>query len=204
VGTEPKGSEKELQAALLYARSLIEASLDPLVTINPQGKITDVNQATEQVTGIPRERLIGSDFSNYFTDAQKAREGYQNVLSRGLVKDYPLTIRHASGRTTDVLYNATVYRNEAGIVQGVFAAARDITERKAAERRHNITSALTELFARKNSRKEYLTSTVDVIRDWSGCRCVGIRCVDVNDCIPYDQRHLSLYPGCDTKTRRIG
>jgi PAS domain S-box-containing protein len=179
-------SEQELRAAVLYARSLIEASLDPLVTINPQGKITDVNEATEQVTGISRQRLIGSDFSDYFTDAQKAREGYQTVLSRGLVKDYPLIIRHASGHTTDVLYNAAVYRNEEGVVQGVFAAARDITERKAAEKRQSITNALTELFARKNSRKEYLTSTVEVIRDWSGCRCVGIRYADARGCIPYE------------------
>jgi light-regulated signal transduction histidine kinase (bacteriophytochrome) len=85
------------------------------------------------VTGVPRNRLIGSDFSAYFTEPEKAREGYQKVLADGLVRDYPLTIRHTSGRTTDVLYNATVYRNEAGQAQGVFAAARDITERKRAE-----------------------------------------------------------------------
>jgi PAS domain S-box-containing protein len=179
-------SEQELQTASLYARSLIEASLDPLVTINPQGKITDVNKATEQATGIPRDRLIGSDFSDYFTDAQKAREGYQTVLSHGLVKDYPLTIRHVLGHTIDVLYNATVYQNEAGVVQGVFAAARDITELKAAEKRQSITNALTELFARKNSRKEYLNSTVEVISNWSGCRCVGIRVIDSDGGIPYE------------------
>ena len=120
--------EAELRKASLYARSLIEASLDPLVTISPNGQITDVNKATEQVTGIDREQLIGSDFSDYFTDPEKANEGYLAVLSQGLVKDYPLTIRHTSGCTTDVLYNATVYRNEEGEVQGVFAAARDVTE----------------------------------------------------------------------------
>jgi PAS domain S-box-containing protein len=186
LGMNYNENELELPSASSYARNLIEASLDPLVTINPQGKITDVNKATEQVTGIPRERLIGSDFSDYFTDAQKAQEGYRTVLSQGLVKDYPLTIRHALGHTTDVLYNATVYRNETGVVQGVFAAARDITERKAAEKRQSVTNALTELFARKNSRKEYLNSTVEVIRDWSGCRCIGIRVVDANGRIPYE------------------
>jgi len=82
---------------------------------------------------VPREQLIGADFSRYFTDPQKAEAGYQKVLAEGQVRDYPLTIRHASGRTTEVLYNATVYRNEAGAVQGVFAAARDITERKRTE-----------------------------------------------------------------------
>jgi PAS domain S-box-containing protein len=126
--------EEQLRGAYCYARSLIEASLDPLVTINAQGQITDVNKATEAVTGVPRQQLIGSDFSRYFTDPQKAQEGYQQVLAEGLVRDYPLTIRHAAGETADVLYNATVYRNEAGQVEGVFAAARDITERKKAEK----------------------------------------------------------------------
>ncbi len=131
--TERKGMEEEVRAASLYARSLIEASLDPLVTISPEGKITDVNEATELVTGVPRDRLIGSSFSDYFTEPRKAEAGYQKVLGEGLVRDYPLTIRHVSGRTIDVLYNATVYRNQAGEVQGVFAAARDITVRKRME-----------------------------------------------------------------------
>ncbi len=131
--TERRRMEEEVHAASLYARSLLEASLDPLVTISPGGQITDVNRATELVTGVPRERLIGSDFSDYFTEPERARAGYRKVLSDGLVRDYPLTIRHVSSRTTDVLYNATVYRNAAGEVQGVFAAARDVTERRRLE-----------------------------------------------------------------------
>ncbi|MGA9458497.1 MAG: ATP-binding protein [Desulfobaccales bacterium] len=126
-------AEEAIRAASAYARSLIEASLDPLVTISPEGKITDVNQATEEATGIDRARLVGTDFSDYFTEPAKAREGYRQVFSQGLVVDYPLTLRHASGRLLEVLYNAAIYRNEAGEVQGVFAAARDITERKRAE-----------------------------------------------------------------------
>jgi PAS domain S-box-containing protein len=116
-----------------YARSLIEASVDPLVTISPEGKITDVNEATVKVTGADREQLIGADFANYFTEPEKAREGYQRVFSEGIVTDYPLTIRHAAGRLTDVLYNASVYRDAKGSVLGVFAAARNITMRKKAE-----------------------------------------------------------------------
>ena len=116
-----------------YARSLIEASLDPLVTISPDGKITDVNKATIEVTGIGREELIGTDFSNYFTEPEKAREGYQQVFAKGFVTDYPLTIRHRDGRLTDVLYNASVYKDTRGNVLGVFAAARDVTARKRAE-----------------------------------------------------------------------
>jgi PAS domain S-box-containing protein len=116
-----------------YARSLIESSLDPLVTISADGKITDVNEATIRVTGIPREQLIGMDFSNYFTDPEKAREGYQQVFAKGFVTDYPLTIRHSHGQLTDVLYNASVYNDTLGNVLGVFAAARDVTARKKAE-----------------------------------------------------------------------
>ena len=131
--TERKRAEDGLSIASLYARSLIEASLDPLVTISADGRIMDVNKTTEQVTGVSREKLIGSDFSDYFTEPDKAREGYKQVFTQGFVNDYPLTIRHSSGHTTDVLYNASVYKNEAGEVQGVFAAARDITERKRTE-----------------------------------------------------------------------
>jgi PAS domain S-box-containing protein len=127
--TERKKLEEEIRAASVYSRNLLEANLDPLVTISPEGKITDVNKASEQATGVPRERLIGKDFCDYFTEPEKARAGYQQVFSQGFVKDYPLTLRHASGKTIDVLYNASVYRNEAGEVEGVFAAARDITER---------------------------------------------------------------------------
>jgi PAS domain S-box-containing protein len=131
--TEHKRAEESLRSASQYARSLIEASLDPLVTISAEGKITDVNTATENVTGVNRRGLIGSDFVNYFTDPEKAHEGYQQVFQQGFVTDYPLAIRHVSGKITDVLYNASLYRDSNGNVLGVFAAARDITERKQAE-----------------------------------------------------------------------
>jgi PAS domain S-box-containing protein len=116
-----------------YARSLIEASLDPLVTISGDGKITDVNEATTKITGVPRDKLIGTDFTDYFTEPEKAQEGYRQVFAKGMVTDYPLTIRHVGGRLTDVLYNASVYRDERGSVRGVFAAARDVTAQKRAE-----------------------------------------------------------------------
>jgi PAS domain S-box-containing protein len=132
--TELKRAEEKVRAASLYSRSLIEASLDPLVTISAEGTITDVNNATEEVTGRSREELIGTDFTSYFTEPEQARRGYQQVFTTGFVWDYPLAIRHTSGRITDVLYNATVYRNETGEIQGVFAAARDVTERKRAEK----------------------------------------------------------------------
>ncbi|MBI4466897.1 MAG: PAS domain S-box protein [Acidobacteria bacterium] len=129
IGREITGQRQASQ----YARSLIEASVDPLVTISPGGKITDVNEATVKVTGVPREKLIGTDFSNYFTEPEKAREGYRQVFSKGFVTDYPLTIRHREGQLTDVLYNASVYKDVGGNVLGVFAAARDVTAQKKAE-----------------------------------------------------------------------
>ena len=118
------------EALSRYARSLIEASLDPLVTISAQGKITDVNEASAQATGVPREQLIGTDFSNYFTEPEQAHIGYRRVFSEGFVRDYPLAIRHTTGQIMDVLYNAAVYKDDQGKVLGVFAVARDITERK--------------------------------------------------------------------------
>lgn len=123
----------ELRRASMYARSLIEASLDPLVTIDLDGKITDVNRATELATEVSRSELIGSDFALYFTEPADAERGYQRALCEGQVTDYPLTMRRRSGGTVEVLYNATVYRNEAGEVQGVFAAARDVTQRNRVE-----------------------------------------------------------------------
>ena len=135
---------KELRTASLYTRSLIEASLDPLVTISTEGTITDVNRATELATGRSRSELIGTDFSDYFTEPDKAREGYQQVFQKGAVIDYPLALRHRDGRVTEVLYNASVYRNEAGEVSGVFAAARDITERNASQAIRTQLAAIVE------------------------------------------------------------
>ncbi len=131
--TEPRRTDALVRDASEYARSLIEASLDPLVTISVEGKITDVNEATVKVTGVERERLIGTDFSDYFTEPETAREGYRRVFAEGSVTDYPLTIRHRDGGLCDVLYNASVFRDAAGNVLGVFAAARDVTAQRRAE-----------------------------------------------------------------------
>ena len=126
-------AEEKLSAVALYTRSLIEASLDPLVTIGPDGKITDVNTATETATGYSRNELIETDFSNYFTDPEEARAGYQLVFQVGHVRDYPLELTHRNGQIMMVLYNASIYQDEKGDTIGVFAAARDITRRKQIE-----------------------------------------------------------------------
>jgi PAS domain S-box-containing protein len=138
--TERNLAEKQIRDSSLYSRSLIEASLDPLVTINAQGKITDVNKATELATGCSRNELIGSNFSDYFVEPEKAKIGYKQVFFKGQVKDYPLAIKNKNGKITEVLYNAVVYTNNAGEIQGVFAAARDVTDRKKAEEKAQETA----------------------------------------------------------------
>ncbi|MBW6491275.1 MAG: response regulator [Lentimicrobium sp.] len=139
-----QNKEKEKRAEELrvanYARSLIEASLDPLVTISPDGKITDMNLATINITGIEREDLIGTDFLHYFTEPLKAQEVYQQIFARGSVADSPLTIRHKDGELTDVLFNGSVYKDDQGIVQGVVVVARDRTDAKRNEQ--DLTEAI--------------------------------------------------------------
>jgi PAS domain S-box-containing protein len=125
--TERKRVEDAMRRISNYNRILIEASPDPLVTINCDGKISDVNASTEKVTGYSRHELIGTSFTDYFTGPEQAKKGYQQVFKDGSVRDYPLSIRHRDGHITPVLYNATVYRDESGNINGVFAAARKIT-----------------------------------------------------------------------------
>jgi len=132
------------------ARSMLEASLDAFVAISPEGKITDANQATVKATGVAREKLIGTAFSDYFTEPGKANEIYQQVFAQGMAMDYPLTLRHHGGTLTPVLYNASVYRASDGTVLGVFAAARDVTkmvqaQKEITERQEKDLERLAEL-----------------------------------------------------------
>jgi len=131
--TEQKRAQEALLSANAYNRSLIEASIDPLVTIGSDGKITDANIATEEATGYSRQELIGTDFSKYFTEPERAQAGYEQVFRDKQVQDYSLELQHSDGSSISVLYNASVYRDERGNIAGVFAAARDITRQKQAE-----------------------------------------------------------------------
>ena len=124
---EAEAVRKETRLRSAYNRSLLEASLDPLVTIGSDGKIDDVNSAIETVTGRSRADLIGTDFSTYFTEPEKVRAVYQEVLREGFVRDYALELRHRDGHVTSVLYNASLYRDDSGKVIGVVAAARSIS-----------------------------------------------------------------------------
>ena len=186
VGTCTDITERHLAAeavrrASAYNRSLLEASLDPLVTINPQGRITDVNNATEKVTGYSRNELIGTDFSNYFTEPERARAGYQQVFREGWVQDYELEIRRRDGHTTPVVYNASVYKDENGRVIGVFAAARDISERKKAEEEllqvNRALKALTECneaMVRASEESDLLERVCRLLVEVGGFRLVWV------------------------------
>jgi PAS domain S-box-containing protein len=124
---------KSEKLAARYSLSLIEASLDPLVTISSKGKITGMNEATVNITGLTREKLIGTDFLDYFTDPQMAHDVYTEIFAKGFVIDSPLTIRHKDGKLTDVLFNGSVYKDEEENVMGVVVVARDITDQKLFE-----------------------------------------------------------------------
>ena len=121
-----------------YARSLIEASLDPLITINTDGKIMDMNNALTKITGLSRASLTGTDFLDYFTEPERARQVYRKVFAKGSVADAPLTLRHKNKKLTDVLLNGSVYKDDLDQVLGVVMVARDVTSQK------KISSELTD------------------------------------------------------------
>ena len=156
--SERKQAVDALRRTALQTRRLIEASLDPLISISPEGKIADVNEATVKVTGVVRDKLIGSDFSQYFTEPERARAGYRGVFTKEFVRDYPLVFRSVSGKVTETLCNVSVYQDETGAVAGAFAAARDVTERNRAEHGLARTQRALKTLSRGN---EALVHTAD-------------------------------------------
>ncbi len=158
------------------ARSMIEASLDSMVAISPEGAITDANEATVKVTGVPRNELIGTSFCEYFTDPAKAEEIYARVSTAGKAMNHPLTLRHRDGTLTEVLCNASAYSDPRGNVLGVFVAARDVTkqihaQREAAHQQAIELDRLAELerAQQKSLEREYemneLKKEIAVLRD---------------------------------------
>lgn len=128
--TSQKAAEDAMEEANHYHRGLLEASLDALVVIDREGRISDVNNATEQLTGYRRTELLGTEFAAYFTRPEEARAAYRRAFEQGQVRDCALDLRHREGGRTPVLYNASVYRNAEGTVVAVFAAARDVTQQQ--------------------------------------------------------------------------
>src|SRR5438270_777619 len=133
VEAEQRRLDQRLRDQQFYTRSLIESNIDALMTTDPAGIITDVNKQMEALTGCTRDELIGAPFKNYFTDPDRAEAGIKRVLSGGTVTDYELTARARDGKETVVSYNATTFHDRDRKLQGVFAAARDVTERKRYE-----------------------------------------------------------------------
>ena len=131
VNKKLKANNNQIKLVSQYARSLLEASRDPLFVINSEGKITDLNNASVKITHLTREKLIGSEFIDYFTEPDKAREGYQEVFDRGFVEDFPLTIK--DGKLTPALFNGAVYKDDNGKVLGAMVIARIITQQKRFE-----------------------------------------------------------------------
>jgi PAS domain S-box-containing protein len=134
VEAEQKLLDQRLRDQQFYTRSLIESNIDAIMTTDPAGIITDVNKQMEALTGCTRDELIGAPFKNYFTDPERAEAGIKRVLGGSKVTDYELTARARDGRETVVSYNATTFHDRDRKLQGVFAAARDVTERKRFER----------------------------------------------------------------------
>jgi PAS domain S-box-containing protein len=133
VEEERKKLDQRVRDQQFYTRSLIESNIDALITTDPRGIITDVNKQMEALTGCTRDELIGAPFRDYFTDPDRADAGISQVLSEGKVTNYELTARAMDGTLTVVSYNATTFYNRGRHLQGVFAAARDVTERKRFE-----------------------------------------------------------------------
>jgi PAS domain S-box-containing protein len=155
--TARKQAEEEIRAANAYNRSLIEASLDPLVAIGPDGAITDVNSATEWATGRERAELLGTELSSHFTESDLAQACYEHAFRNGSVRDYALELRHRDGHATSVLCNASVYRDRSGQALGVVAAARDVTQVKRAQ------DALRQSEERFRGIFEYAPVSIDVV-----------------------------------------
>jgi PAS domain S-box-containing protein len=130
VEEERKKLDQRLRDQQFYTRSLIESNIDALMTTDPFGIITDVNKQMEALTGCTRDELIGAPFKSFFTDPERAEAGIQQVLRENKVANYELTARAVDGKETVVSYNASTFYDRARTLQGVFAAARDITERK--------------------------------------------------------------------------
>jgi PAS domain S-box-containing protein len=130
---ERKKLDQRLRDQQFYTRSLIESNVDALMTTDPLGIITDANKQMEALTGCTRDELIGAPFKNYFTDPERAEAAIKQVLSEKKVTNYELTARDRDGGETVVSYNATTFYDRDRRLQGVFAAARDVTERKRFE-----------------------------------------------------------------------
>jgi PAS domain S-box-containing protein len=162
VEEERRKLDQRLRDQHFYTRSLIESNIDALMTTDPRGIITDVNKQTEALTGCTRDELIGAPFKNYFTDSARAEAGINRVLSEGKVTNYELTARARDGKLTVVSYNATTFHDRDRQLQGVVAAARDVTELKRFE--HTLRQKNAELEDASRMKSEFLANMSHELR----------------------------------------
>ncbi len=170
VEAEQKKLDQRLRDQQFYTRSLIESNIDALMTTDPSGIITDVNKQMEALTGCTRDELIGAPFKNYFTDPERAEAGIKRVLSEKKVTDYELTARARDGKDTVVSYNATTFYDRGRTLQGVFAAARDVTERKQRER--DALSLTNEISHRIKNNLQVIVGLIAYEAKWTAAPCV--------------------------------
>jgi PAS domain S-box-containing protein len=162
VEAEQKKLDQRLRDQQFYTRSLIESNIDALMTTDPAGIITDVNKQMEALTGCTRDELIGAPFKGYFTDPERAEAGIKLVLSEKKVTDYELTACARDGKKTVVSYNATTFYDRNRTLQGVFASARDVTERKRVEVELRQAKAAAE--SASQTKSDFLASMSHEIR----------------------------------------
>jgi PAS domain S-box-containing protein len=162
VEEEQKKSDQRLRDQQFYTRSLIESNIDALMTTDPSGIISDVNKQMEALTGCTRDELIGAPFKDFFTDPERAEAGIKRVLSEKSINDYELTARARDGKQTVVSYNATTFYDRNRKLQGVFAAARDVTERKRVEMELKQAKAVAE--SANRTKSDFLASMSHEIR----------------------------------------
>jgi two-component system sensor histidine kinase/response regulator len=161
--------DQRLRDQQFYTRSLIESNIDAIMTTDPQGIITDINKQMEALTGCTRDELIGAPFKNYFTDPERAEAAIKQVLAEGKVTNYELTARSRDGKETVVSYNATIFYDRDRRLQGVFAAARDVTERKLLDealQEKNVELQNAKVVAEKanSSKSDFLSNMSHEIR----------------------------------------
>ncbi|WP_394782342.1 PAS domain S-box protein [Undibacterium sp.] len=161
--------DQRLRDQQFYTRSLIESNIDALMTTDPRGIISDVNQQMEALTGCTRDELIGAPFKNYFTDPERAEAAITRALREGKVTNYELTARARDGKETVVSYNATTFHDRDRKLRGVFAAARDVTDRKQFEytlQENNVELESAKAAAEKanQAKSEFLSSMSHELR----------------------------------------
>jgi PAS domain S-box-containing protein len=170
VEAEQKKLDQRLRDQQFYTRSLIESNIDALATTDPSGIITDVNKQMEALTGCTRDELIGAPFKDYFTDPERAEAGIKLVLREKKITDYELTARARDGKETEVSYNATTFYDRGRTLQGVFAAARDVTERKQRER--DALSLTNEISHRIKNNLQVIVGLIAYEAKWTAAPCV--------------------------------